>query len=93
MDDSPQGVDGDTEWNTWVTVRITADPRLAPDQREVIETDYGMWDGVLEIPTRARLVPYVLQLLRIDSGTMADDPAAQQIVVANQAELQPWLFG
>ena len=93
MEASVHGVDGDTEWNQYVTVRIVADPRLAPEQREVIETDYGMRDGVLEIPTRARLVPYVLRLLHIEPGAREDDPAAQQIVVENHAELQAWMFG
>ena len=93
MDESEHGVDNDTEWNTAVTVRITADPRLAPEQREVVETDYGMQDGGLQIETRARLVPYVLQLLHIEPNALADDPAAQQIVVENRDELTPWLFG
>jgi len=93
MDASAYGADDDAEWNLYVTVRIIADPRLAPEQREVIETDYGMQDGVLEIHTRARLVPYVLQRLHIEPGAPADQPAAQQIVVENRDELQPWLFG
>ena len=93
LDDSEHGSDGDLDWHTDVVIRITPDPRLRPDQREVVEVDYGMTDGALEVHTRARLVPYVLKLLHIDPGEMADDPAAQQIVVENREALQRWLFG
>jgi predicted DNA-binding transcriptional regulator YafY len=92
MDASDHGVDGDTEWNTPVTVRITPDPRLRPEQQEVIEADYGMVNGALEIKTRGRLVPYVLQLLHVDAGEPLADATAQQIVVANRDELRHWLF-
>jgi hypothetical protein len=74
-------------------VRIVPDPRLQPAQREVIEVDYGMANGALEISTRARLVTYVLQLLHIEPNELAEDPTAQQIIVENRAELAPWLFG
>jgi len=93
MDESPHGVDADSEWNTMVRVRIAPDPRLSREQREVVEMDYGMHNGALEIPTRARLVTYVLQLLRVDPSALAEDPTAQQIVVENRSELAPWLFG
>lgn len=93
MDESAYGVEGDIEWNTRVVVRIAPDPRLSREQREVVEMDYGMENGVLEIATRARLVPYVLQLLHIEPDELTEDATAQQIVVENRAELAPWLFG
>jgi predicted DNA-binding transcriptional regulator YafY len=93
MDESEHGSEGDTEWHTQVVVRIVPDPRLQPAQREVIEVDYGMENGALEIATRARLATYVLQLLHIEPNELTDDPTAQQIIVENRAELAPWLFG
>jgi predicted DNA-binding transcriptional regulator YafY len=92
LDESEHGVEGDADWNTLVSIRIVPDPRLERAQREVIEVDYGMVDGALDIPTRARLVPYVLQLLHVDPGEPAEDPTAQQIVVENRADLKTWLF-
>jgi predicted DNA-binding transcriptional regulator YafY len=93
MDESEHGVDGDEEWNTRVTIRIAPDPRLRRDQREVVEVDYGMENGRLEIDTRGKLVPYALKLLHIDPKEELADPAAQQIIVENREELRPWLFG
>ena len=69
-----------------------ADPRLSRAQREVVEADYGMEAGALEIRTRGKLVPYVLRLLHIDSSTRTADPTAQQIVVDNREALARWLF-
>lgn len=93
MEESEHGEKDDKDWNTYLTVRITADPRLTPEQQDVVETDYGMRHGALEIVSRARLASYVLQLLHIDPRAIADDPTAQQIVVENREELSPWLFG
>jgi predicted DNA-binding transcriptional regulator YafY len=92
MDDSEHGVDGDDQWNTRVTIRITPDPRLTEVQQEVIEVDYGMTGGALEIETRGKLVPYVLRSLHIDPDSSADAANAQQIVVKNRDELASWLF-
>ena len=92
MNSSDHGVEEDIEWNTQVTIRIVADPRLNADQRQVIEHDYGMKNGVLEIPTRGKLVPYALKQLHIDPKEMLDDPIAQQIIVENLSEVESWLF-
>ena len=93
MEDSTHGVEQDEQWNKSITVRITPDPRLSKEQREVVEVDYGMTGGALEITTRAKLVPYALQLLHIDLEKELKDPTAQQIVVHNRDEIKPWLFG
>ena len=93
MDASEHGAADDSDWNTQVTIRITPDPRLSRAQREVVEVDYGMDNGALEVTTRGRLVPYALKLLHIDPGEPVLDPTAQQIVLENREELQRWLFG
>lgn len=92
MDESEHGMEADTEWNTRVTIRIVPDPRLLQEQKEVVEVDYGMEDGALEVTTRGKLVPYALKMLHIDPNEEQADPMAQQIIVENRAELLPWLF-
>jgi predicted DNA-binding transcriptional regulator YafY len=93
MDDSEHGIDGDKLWNTMVTIRVVPDPRLSSEQQQVIEHDYGMENGVLEVSTRGKLVSYALKLLHIDHREQQADPTAQQIIVANRDELESWLFG
>ncbi len=92
MDESPHGVEGDDEWNTYVPVRIVADPRLSTEQRQVVEVDYGMTNGALLMEVRAKLVPYALKLLHIDPRESQGDATAQQIVVENLEDLRQWLF-
>jgi predicted DNA-binding transcriptional regulator YafY len=92
MDASEHGMEGDAQWNTMVTIRVVADPRLNTEQQQVIERDYGMESGVLKITPRGKLVPYALKQLHIDPRELLDDPTAQQIVVENLGEVETWLF-
>ena len=85
-------IDEDEDWNTKVAVIIEPDSRLKPEQKAIIEADFGMEDGVLIIPTRRALVKYVLQRFQIDPKKLDPKAAAQQIVVSNLDELKPWLY-
>jgi predicted DNA-binding transcriptional regulator YafY len=82
----------DEGWNTSITVILEPDSRLKPEQREILAADYGMQNGQLEIQTRGALVQYVLQRYQIDATKVHTKPSAQQLVVANLEELQPWLY-
>lgn len=82
----------DKGWNTPLTVVIAPDSRLKPEQRAIIEADYGMRDGQLVMKTRGALVQYVLQRYQIDPTKVHAKATAQQIVVTNLDELQPWLY-
>lgn len=78
--------------HTSLPVIIEPDSRLKPEQRTIIEADYGMLDGRLVIETRGALVQYVLQRYQIDPTKVHAKATAQQIVVTNLDELQPWLY-
>lgn len=93
MDDQSQHTrEDDLGWNTLVPVIIEPDSRLKPEQRSIIEADYGMQDGQLVIEVRGALVQYVLQRYQIDPTKLHTKATAQQIVAANLDELQPWLY-
>ena len=85
-------IGADEDWNTEVEVIIEPDSRLKPEQKAIIEVDFGMRDGVLMIPTRRALVKYVLQRFQIDPKKLDPKAAAQQIVVKNLDDLKPWLY-
>ena len=89
---SDNGIGDDEVWNTEAPVIIRPDERLALAQKSIIETDYGMVDGQLVIPSRQALVKYVLQRYQIDPKNLDPKPEAQQIVVSNLKELKPWLY-
>lgn len=92
MDASDHTEAYDQAWHTHVTLEITPDNRLTPDQQEVIAHDYGMTNGQLKLTVRAKLVPYLLQLLNLNVGKQLEDARAQQIVLANYDEISPWLI-
>jgi hypothetical protein len=41
---------------------------------------------------RAKLLPYYLKLLQIDPQDIKADAKAQQLVILNPRDLEPWLF-
>ncbi len=93
MDDQSEHTrEDDLGWNTLVPVIIEPDSRLKPEQRSIIEADYGMQDGQLVIEARGALVQYVLQRYQNDPTKLHTKATAQQIVAANLDELQPWLY-
>ncbi|MDH4557932.1 WYL domain-containing protein [Pseudomonas sp. BN417] len=92
LDASDNGRDQDEGWNTQVQVIIAPDPRLKPAQKTLIEVDFGMQDGQLQLDTRGALVQYVLQRYQIDPNKVQAKAVAQQIVAANLEELERWLY-
>ena len=92
MDSSERNASEDNDWQQRVTLQVEHDPRLRVDQREVIAHDYNMENGRLLLTTRAKLAPYLLQLLNVNTGPLLDDPRAQQLVLSNQESLQNWLM-
>ena len=92
MDSSERNASEDNDWQQRVTLQVEPDPRLRVDQREVIAHDYNMENGRMLLTTRAKLAPYLLQLLNVNTGPLLDDPRAQQLVLSNQESLQNWLM-
>lgn len=92
LDPSDNGRDTDAAWNAEVQVIIEPDARLRPEQKSIIEVDYGMLDGQLRVNTRGALVQYILQRYQIDPNVIQAKATAQQIVVANLEALSGWLY-
>ena len=85
-------VEQDEAWNTMVNVCFTPDQRLSPEQQAIVANDYGMSDKRLLIQVRGALVPYLMQMMRIDINVVAADPRAQQVVIQNMEAVKQWLF-
>ncbi|MFS1939266.1 MULTISPECIES: helix-turn-helix transcriptional regulator [Vibrio] len=81
----------DKLWNTEVNVKLSPDLRFNENQKAVIEKDFGMVNGVLNIPTNASLIRYVLDTYNINTHILDSNPQGQQIVVNNMNELLEFL--
>ena len=82
----------DEAWNAQVTIILQADPRLSPVKREVLENDYQMQNGQLQITTQGCLVQYLLRELQVNTKMLDGTPEAQQLVCVNLQDIKPWLF-
>lgn len=82
----------DLGWQTQIRLIFAPDPRLSAAQRQVIEYEYAMQNGQLEIPTRACLVGYKLQMLNINPRIYEADAKAQQLIIVNKNDIEKWLF-
>lgn len=75
----------DERWNTWLSLSIEPDPRLDPNQQQLIAMDYGMEKNAAgkyqkHYEIRAALLIYWKQQLRIDR--YRDSAEAQQIILS-----------
>lgn len=82
----------DMSWQTEVSIEIAPDPRLSPEQQQILVDEYAMIEGKLTILTRAALVQYLIQQMQINVKKPHKDPLAQQLVVLNKKSIAPWLF-
>lgn len=82
----------DRAWNTEVEIILAPDPRLNTIQQQILMKDYNMDDGQLVIKTKAALVSYVLKAMQINYGHWHKVPEAQQLILHNQKEIEPWLY-
>ena len=85
-------VEDDLAWQTEVTMKIVPNPDLTLAQQSVVAEDYGMLKGKMNITIRAQLIPYALNLLRIDINPEAENPLSNQLVLGNAKTLEDkWL--
>lgn len=92
MDISDRNATDDKDWQHIVTLEIEPDARLTPQQQEVVANDFNMTDSKLYLTVRAKLAPYLLQLLNVNTGRLYDDPKAQQLILTNHRAVNDWLI-
>lgn len=78
--------ENDNDWNRFFTLIIAPNPKLNESQKKVIELDYGMIDGKLEILTRISLLKYLLKTYGLDKDTDLVPANEQHIVIFNRNE-------
>lgn len=77
----------DVEWYTFVTLRIGPHPGLNENHRKVIELDFGMTNGAVEITTRVALAFYLERRLYLDLPPDTINGERQQIALLNKDEV------
>lgn len=77
----------DAAWDEIVELEIGPHPELSPNQKRVIELDYGMQNGRVVVSVRRALLYYALKRLGLDTDPAARKPQDQQIVLLNAVEI------
>lgn len=71
----------DADWSGWVTLTIAPNPGLSPAQKKVIERDYGMRGGSVDLKVRKALAYYTKHRLGLDLDPKARRPEDQHVVL------------
>ncbi|MCE9562598.1 MAG: WYL domain-containing protein [Planctomycetes bacterium] len=80
--------EADTAWKREITLRFEPHPDLKGGARKVVELDFGMKNGVVEITTRVCLTYYLERQFGIDSEATPAGGQRHQIVLVNRDELE-----
>jgi hypothetical protein len=78
----------DADWVETITLQIAAHPSLSDNQKQIVELDYGMTDGVAQVSVRKCLLFYNLKRLGLDTDPDTRAPQDQHIVLVNRSEVQ-----
>ncbi|MEJ1095358.1 MULTISPECIES: WYL domain-containing protein [unclassified Pseudoxanthomonas] len=83
------GIDAllDREWQETFTMKLAPHPDLSETQRQAIEMDYGMTNGVIGIPMRLCMTQYFERHYGLDLPTDSLPPWRRQVVLQNRSEL------
>ena len=92
---SDRSAEADNLWHEVVTMDIVANPSLGAAERDLIEVEYGMKHGVLEVSCRACHVHYKLLSFRINPEYKAKNDtkaASHPLVIGNKKKISEYLF-
>lgn len=78
----------DSAWSEILELHIGPHPALSPNQKRVVELDYGMNNGQVTILVRQALLYYALKRLGLDTDPTARKPQDQQIVLLNEKAIR-----
>jgi len=84
------GASEDASWHQMVTLKLGPCADLSPAAKKVIELDYGMTSGSVELVCRQALLFYTLKRLGL-LDDQAAPPEVLQITLLNRDEISPLL--
>lgn len=77
----------DMAWTREVTLRLVPHPALEDGRRRMVELDFGMIGGFVEMKMRLCLAFYLERQFGLDRDPMSLEPERHQLVLANRDEL------
>lgn len=77
----------DKAWAREITLRLAPHPALDGGKRRVVELDFGMTNGFVELKIRLCLAFYLERQFGLDREPSTFEPERQQVILANRDEL------
>lgn len=77
----------DKGWMREITLKLAPHPALKGGRRKVVELDFGMTEGIVELKVRLCLAYYLERQFGLNQNPEKLDPQKQQVVLSNRAEL------
>ena len=74
-----------------VDIHFMANPDMNERERSLVETEFGMANGILKVNTRAALVMYTLHAYQVDAD-QEQGAYKQRLVLANREDIAPFLW-
>jgi len=90
------GLSQDALWNEQILLTLVPNPKLNEGQKALVEKDFGMPDGRLQISVRKALAHYTLQRYQVAiTVDEADDEFKYPVILldTDRKQLSPYLFG
>lgn len=75
----------DRFWESYFSIVLRPNPRLATGQQEIIAEDFGMQGSEIAVPVRQAMLYYFSKRLRLDVAEEFDDPREAPVVIKNRA--------
>lgn len=77
----------DHAWHKTIRLRLAPNPALSPAQQRVVELDFGMAEGIVEIEVRLCLVYYFKRQMLLDLDPSELPPGRVQLVLLNSSDV------
>ena len=91
----PKPIEDDTDWSELLTITLIPNNRLTPSQKALVERDFSMPEGRLQISVRKALAHYTLH--RYQAAISEDEAGDErhfplQLLTSDRSKLSPYLF-
>ena len=83
---SEREADDDKDWSSWITLTIAPNPGLSPAQKKVIERNYGMCGGTVDLKVRKALAYDTKHRLGLDLDPKARRPEDQHVGLTTRSD-------
>lgn len=81
----------DEKWNQFITVEIAPNPSLSSDQKKIIEYEYRMDNGKIDVTVRRALLYYLINRFKLENENLTRFNSQENIIIVNNEEIDQYI--